>query len=150
MQVAAIALIWLAFFPNAPYLVTDFLHWERDTSVIWWYELALIVLFAWTGCVLAAVSLRMMHGWVRDWAGRAAGAMFVLGVIGLSGVGVYLGRFHRFNSWDLVTRPGTLWGQVADGLADPLHHGRAFLVSLLFALVMLVCYVSMGVIGEKE
>jgi uncharacterized membrane protein len=96
---------WLMFFPNAPYIFTDITHLKLATRLRWWTDLIIILLFAVTGLVLAFLSLHRMqsvvtrrHGWLGGWA-------FVFIVAFLSGFGVYLGRFERWNSWDVVVNP---------------------------------------------
>jgi len=70
------------------------------------------MLFAWTGCFLGVTSLQMMHSVVRRRIGRLWSWFFVITTLGLSGVGIYLGRFLRFNSWDILFRPGRLLGDI--------------------------------------
>ena len=96
---------WLTFFPNAPYIFTDLTHLKLATRLHWWTDLIIILFFAVTGLVLAFLSLHRMqtvvsrrHGWRVSW-------VFVFGVAFLSGFGVYLGRFERWNSWDVLVNP---------------------------------------------
>src|SRR5438445_4648422 len=134
--------MWLLFFPNAPYIVTDFIHLQRIEPLAMWFDISLLMLFAWTGCFLGVSSLAMMQSVVRRRIGRVWSWIFVIGTLGLSGVGIYMGRFLRFNSWDLLLRPGHLWGNIFDALANPMAHQRAIGLSMLFSLFMLVCYVT--------
>jgi len=134
--------MWLLFFPNAPYIVTDFIHLQRIEPLAMWFDISLLMLFAWTGCFLGVSSLAMMQSVVRRRIGRVWSWIFVVMTLGLSGVGIYMGRFLRFNSWDLLLRPGHLLGNVVDALANPMAHQRAIGVSMLFSLFMLVCYVT--------
>jgi uncharacterized membrane protein len=134
--------MWLLFFPNAPYIVTDFIHLQRIEPLAMWFDISLLMLFAWTGCFLGVSSLQMMQRIVRRRIGRIWSWIFVVATLGLSGVGIYMGRFLRFNSWDLLLRPGHLLGNIFDALANPMAHQRAIGVSMLFSLFMLVCYVT--------
>ena len=134
--------MWLLFFPNAPYIVTDFVHLQRIEPLALWFDIALLMLFAWTGCLLAVTSLQMMQSIVRRRIGPISSWIFVITALGLSGVGIYMGRYLRFNSWDILFRPGRLLGNIFDALANPLAHQRAIGVSMMFSLLMLVCYVT--------
>jgi uncharacterized membrane protein len=136
------SLMWLLFFPNAPYIVTDFIHLQRIEPLAMWFDISLLMLFAWTGCFLGVSSLQMMQSVVRRRIGRIRSWIFVIGTLVLSGVGIYMGRFLRFNSWDILLRPGHLLGNIFDALANPLAHQRAIGLSLMFSLFMLVCYVT--------
>lgn len=67
------ATLWLLFFPNALYLVTDLIHLHSYPPVPLWYDTGMLIAFAWAGCFLAVASLYSMHQIIRDYAGRAVG-----------------------------------------------------------------------------
>jgi uncharacterized membrane protein len=132
--------VWLAFLPNAPYLVTDFLHLHPRAPIPLWYDIALLASFAWAGCLLAVVSLRAMHVLVTRRFGAPAGWAFVAGATGLTGLGIYIGRFLRWNSWDLATRPGEVLEDLIARGASPDAHLRVVGVTGTFAAMFLVTY----------
>ena len=79
------AFIWLIFFPNAPYILTDFQHLKgagKDIPV--WYDVLVFIWFSWTGLLLGVVSLFLMQEIVRREFGRWVGWGFVVLVTGLS------------------------------------------------------------------
>jgi uncharacterized membrane protein len=137
--------IWLLFLPNAPYIVTDLVHLSlhRPPAPLW-YDAVLIFTFAWTGCLLGVVSLRIVQARVRAWSGTAAAWVFALAVIGLCGPGIYMGRVLRWNSWDVLVRPVGMLGTVLEAATNPLSHWPAIAASLIFAGVMLGCYVTIA------
>jgi uncharacterized membrane protein len=137
--------IWLLFLPNAPYIVTDLVHLGRYRAAVpLWYDAVLIAAFAWTGCLLGVVSLRIMQERVRAAAGPAVAWGFVLVAIGLCGPGIYVGRVLRWNSWDVLLRPGGMMKTVLAALCDPLSHWPALVASLVLAGFMLGCYLTFG------
>ncbi len=138
----AAAVVWLLLFPNAPYVVTDFMHLHQHAKVPLWFDLAMLFAFAWAAGACGLVSLRQMHGLVRARAGELAGVAFVGATALLTGFGIYLGRFDRWNSWDVVTRPRALFGGVVEILVDPVHHARAYGVTAVFAALLLVAYAA--------
>ena len=140
LVVAGCALIWLIFFPNAPYLLTDIAHLLSAQGVPFWYDLIMVIAFAWTGLFLGLVSLYLMQALVRQAAGGAASWLFALGVSGLSGFGIYLGRFLRWNSWDLFLSPLGLLADIAERLRHPLAHYQAFAFSAMFSLFFVSAY----------
>src|SRR5260370_5450168 len=103
--VSGCALLWLVFLPNAPYLVTDIIHLHPLGDVPFWFDLILLVAFAWTGLFLGFVSLFLMQETVRGATGSVVSWLFAVVVLGLSGFGIYLGRFLRWNSWDVFSEP---------------------------------------------
>jgi uncharacterized membrane protein len=140
---AALAAAWLLFFPNAPYIFTDFIHLVYGHHQRFWVDLTLILMCALTGLVLGFVSLYLMQSIVRRLYGQVASWLFVLVVAGLSGFGIYLGRFVRLNSWHVVTRPMKLYQGVADWAANPLASSTTFTFPLLFATFILLAYVML-------
>jgi len=97
------AFLWLIFFPNAPYILTDFQHLSNaGTDIPVWYDVILLIWFAFTGLFLGMVSLFLMQEVVRREFGRWFGWGFVLVAAGLTSIGVYVGRFLRWNSWDIL------------------------------------------------
>jgi len=135
--------VWLAFFPNAPYLVTDLIHLRERGFVLLLYDAMMVFAFAMTGLCIAFLSLWLIHRLVERRAGRAAGWLFVAGVAGLSGFGVFLGRFPRWNSWDIVTHPGQLFATIAIHAQDPLSHPRAIGVTLMMATLFAISYLML-------
>ncbi|MBE7553937.1 MAG: DUF1361 domain-containing protein [Anaerolineales bacterium] len=135
-------LLWLAFFPNAPYIVTDFLHLQHRPPVPVWYDMGLISIFAWTGLFLAVFSLRAMQMLVKTAAGPVLSWLFVVSVMGLSGLGIYIGRFLGWNSWDLFIHPEAVLTDILIRFTNPFQHTATFGVSLMFALFLLVCYLT--------
>ena len=140
LVVAGCALIWLIFFPNAPYLLTDIAHLLSAQGVPFWYDLIMVIAFAWTGLFLGLVSLYLMQALVRQAAGGPASWLFALVVSGLSGFGIYLGRFLRWNSWDVLMNPVRLLADVAERFRHPLAHYQTFVFSAMFSLFFVSAY----------
>jgi len=137
------AVVGLAFFPNAPYIITDFLHLAERLPIPLWFDVGMLASFAWTGIVLAVYALRILQNVARVWIGSALSWVFVLAILGASGVGIYLGRFLRWNSWDLASQPGAILYDILGPLRSPLAHPRAIGVTLLFSALLLVCYLAL-------
>jgi len=106
LSVPFATILWLLFFPNAPYILTDLQHLGNPKPGIpVWFDVLLIIWFAWTGLLLGMVSLFLMQDIVRREFGRAAGWLFVFAVGILGSLGIYIGRFLHWNSWDLLFNP---------------------------------------------
>ena len=138
----ALAIAWLLFFPNAPYIFTDLVHVAKYWRPSFWAELMLVLLGALTGFLAGFLSLQVMHGLATRLWGRARGWFFVAVVSGLSGFGVYLGRFLRLNSWDVLNpvRLVERTGEAAWNLATQWQHTKFF---ILFSLFLLLGYVML-------
>jgi uncharacterized membrane protein len=132
--------LWLLFLPNAPYIITDFLHLQPRSGVPLWYDVGFIMSIALTGLFLGIASLRAVHGIIHHLAGPVIGWGFALSAIALSGIGVYLGRFLRWNSWDVIDSP---LGIVMDSLRifrHPLGYAEELGFVFMIAALMLVGY----------
>jgi uncharacterized membrane protein len=105
LVLSACAAVWFFFYPNAPYLITDLVHLKTRAPIPRWFDLILMMSFAWTGLFLGYLSLYLMQEVVRGWRGRAASWRFAILMLALGALGVFLGRFWRWNSWEAFTRP---------------------------------------------
>ncbi len=143
LPIIGFAFLWLLFLPNAPYLITDIIHLKQSGNVPLWYDLITLVSFAWTGSFLGLVSLFLMQELVRRIIGRAASWLFVVGVLMLTGFGVYFGRFLRWNSWDAFFRPTSLLNEMLDGLLHPMEHMQTLAFAGLFTLLFSAVYLMM-------
>ena len=143
------AFIWLLFFPNAPYILTDFLHLgSMGDTVPGWYDVLMLFWFAWTGLMLGVVSLYLMQDIVTRATGLVAGWVFVVAAAGLGSLGIYLGRFLRWNSWDLLRRPGPLAAELYGRAIDPATQPQLLGFTLLFALLFLFIYAMVYVFAK--
>jgi uncharacterized membrane protein len=140
LQLPLLAL-WLAFFPNAPYLVTDLIHIDpadrSATSVLG--DVALVSV-APVGLALGFSSLMLVERVVRGrFGGRTALVVAVLSLAAAS-LGIYLGRVVRLNSWDLLTRPRVVGSVLRQFVRDPLAHPVAVALTVALALTLSVLY----------
>ena len=84
-------LLWLVFFPNAPYIVTDLKYLRTWTGAPIWYDAILLSAAAGAGLLLGFASLYVMQTVIRRALGTLSAWLFVVGVLGLSFFGVYFG-----------------------------------------------------------
>jgi uncharacterized membrane protein len=133
---------WWIFFPNAFYLVTDFVHLHPRAGAPFWFDIALVAAFAWSGTLLALSSLGRMHAIVREARGALPGWAFAAFACASAGFGIWLGRVQRWNSWDAVLHPGLVAGDAARALAHPFRVPAAWGVTLAFGGLLGVVYVA--------
>lgn len=128
--------LWLLFLPNAPYLVTDFLHFKCESNMPDWFDVLLLMSFSWNGIALGFVSMSQIHGFWKQSFGIKTSWLMIAGCSLLAGFGIYLGRFLRYNSWDILHRPIALVTDIAP-LAFEL---RSIGFSIGYGLFVLLCY----------
>ncbi|MBV6394836.1 MAG: hypothetical protein HFACDABA_00406 [Anaerolineales bacterium] len=147
LAITVTAFLWLIFFPNAPYILTDFQHLGNPSEIVpIWFDVILVVWFAWTGLLLGVISLYLMHDVVHRAFGRAAGWLFVCLVSFLSGIGIYIGRFIRWNSWDILQQPNDIFYGFVQGVSNPSL--RSIGVTALFGAFFLFVYLTFYTFGH--
>ncbi len=131
---------WLLFFPNAPYILTDLFHLRQRDDMPIWFDWILILSFSWTGLVFGFASLIDIEKIAesrlgKKWTGIATGALLFA-----ASFGVYLGRFGRWNSWDLLSNPVSLMTDIHMRITDPFAHPRTWAITLLFGILLNFMY----------
>jgi len=137
LELIALGGAWLLFLPNAPYILTDFIHLGPDHRM---YDTLLVGSFAFTGLALGFVSLLLVQLVVTRAAGALLGWAVAVGSLFFASVGIYLGRIVRLNSWDAVQRPHRLWELARFRLEDPF--GNRYLIGfvILFCGFLTLAY----------
>jgi uncharacterized membrane protein len=141
---------WLVAFPNAPYLLTDFVHLRPRHGVPLWFDAALLALFAATGWLLGLLSLEVWKDWLQARLGRWGAWGLVVAVSVLTGYGIYLGRVERWNSWDVLTEPGRLLAAVGAHLRAPDSFPHLPVLTVLFGALVLGSYVAFESLGLRR
>lgn len=136
------AVCWFLFFPNASYIVTDMVHLDKHHMkdvIPKWFDLMIIMAHACTGLFLGCTALAAIESMVRERLGTRWAVSFTVATLGLASFGIYLGRFLRLNSWDVLTRPGRLVDKVT-ALTEPAKAFEVAAFSLTFFLFSVAVY----------
>jgi uncharacterized membrane protein len=136
-----LAAVWLVFLPNAPYLVTDVVHYDRRaTGTGLLIEIALFGSVAIAGLLLGVAAMQPVHRIVAARYGSVAARVFPPVIAVAVAFGVYLGRVQRWNSWSFIETPGKLFHATWSVLGHPIAHPRAYGGIALFSIAFLVVY----------
>lgn len=152
LQLPLLAL-WLVFFPNAPYLVTDIVHIDpTDHTFTGILGDIAIVSVAPAGLALGFSSLALVERAVRErFGGRLALAISIVSLV-VASLGIYLGRVVRLNSWDLLSRPRVVGRVLHQLVLDPLAHPFAAFGTVALAATLAWLYLrfrrTAGVVPE--
>ena len=139
------AAAWLLFLPNAPYVVTDLMHLRRVPPTPLWYDAILLGIAATTGLLAGAFALARMQSAVAARVSDRASWLVPLVAIPASGLGIYLGRFERLNSWDALLHPLAVLRSVLGSLGP-----RALVVSAAMAGLFAMVYLALGPTMERS
>ena len=145
LSLLAVAAAWLLFLPNAPYVVTDLMHLRRVPPTPLWYDAILLGIAATTGLLAGAFALARMQSAVAVRVSDRASWLVPLVAIPASGLGIYLGRFERLNSWDALLHPLAVLRSVLGSLGP-----RALVVSAAMAGLFAMVYLALGPTMERS
>lgn len=127
----SVLFVWLAFYPNAAYLLTDLLHMKLNPYAPIWFELFLMSTFAIIGLLIGYVSLEHIREIViRRYSVRISW-MFAAFILFLTSFGIYLGRFLRWNSWNVLTHPIDLLKDIGARFFIPFEHPQTWGFTLI-------------------
>ncbi|MBD2663374.1 hypothetical protein B6N60_03256 [Richelia sinica FACHB-800] len=149
--------VFYAFLPNAPYLLTDVIHLIddiRQIQSVWVITLVLIpvyLLVILAGFEAYVISL-INWGYYLHRIGKS-NWIFKMEIIthALCAVGIYWGRFLRFNSWDFITQPDAI---LTRGVEEILGKQPLVIIAITFvillALHLLMKRVTLGFVSAKN
>lgn len=137
-----LALGWLLFLPNSFYIITDLFHLEESPYVPFWFDLAILFSFAWNGILLGVVSIRQMEKMMGLHLPRLTEWQFVYPLMLLNALGVYIGRYWRYNTWDVLTNPFGLLTDTVYLLSHPVRNRFDWSMILCYAGLMTLIYLA--------
>lgn len=153
LAIPFVAFLWLLFFPNAPYMLTDLQDLARAGGVgaPLWYDVIIVGWCSWTGMLLGVISLYLMQDIVTRTFGRWLGWGFVFVISAASSFGIYIGRFVRLNSWDILQDPAETTMEILGLVIDPSLRLAAFTVlyTVFFLFVFLLLYSFSHMLQEQ-
>ncbi len=142
-----IGVVWLLFFPNAPYMLTEFIHLKREQPGLWWFDLVTMLGFAWNGLMLGLLSLYAVHMVVHSRLGMRQGWWMATIVLALGSLGISLGRFQRFNSWDVIRHPISLLIGLAKDVINPGAARTGYVTAFLLCGFLFFAYLTLWAVA---
>ena len=134
--------LWLLFFPNAPYIITDLLHLKERPPAPYWFDVLLIFSAALNGLLLGLASLLKVEQFYAGRYGKRSAGFLILCSLFLCAFGVYMGRYLRWNSWDIITNPFGVAADILDRILNPFDHFLTWSITTLFGTFLYVIYYS--------
>lgn len=141
---------WLLFFPNASYILTDLFHLSHHSSMPIWFDLVLILSFAWTGLLYGFLSLWNLEELMKQFMSSKVISMISILLLFISSFGIYIGRYLRWNSWDILQQPGKLLADVGDRFIHPMDHPRTWGVTIFMGLFLTMLYVTFSLLRSRR
>jgi uncharacterized membrane protein len=135
-------LLWLVFIPNSFYILTDLFHLELTADSPRWFDLTMIFSFAWNGMLLGILSVRKMETITGLFLKKRNTVFFLYPVMWLIAFGIYIGRYLRFNSWDILTNPFSLFGEIGEMFINPSRYTYAWGMIFCFSVFITLLYLT--------
>lgn len=133
---------WLLFLPNAPYIITDFLHLKARPPIPYWYDILLLFSAALNGLLLGILSLLSIEKFLASRYGNRISGLIILCSFFLCSFGIYMGRYLRWNSWDIIMNPDDIAADILVRILNPFDHFATWAVTALFGSFFYVIYYS--------
>ncbi len=135
--------LWIGFLPNAFYIASDIIHLTETGAVSLLYDVVMFLSFTFNGFVLGYLGLFGIHQELKKRLSPRASYGLVAGVLLLCSFAIYLGRYLRWNSWDILVNPAGLIFDVSEPFLNPSGHPQVFTTTaMVFVLLMSVYAVS--------
>lgn len=141
---------WLLFFPNAPYILTDLFHLRLQSHMPIWFDLILILSFAWTGLLFGFLSLWDIEKILQNFIKKTYVIIISIGLLFVGSFGIYVGRFLRWNSWDILTKPFKIMYDIRDRFINPFEHPRTWGMTIFMGFFLNIIYLSFRLIRKRN
>ena len=142
--------VWLIFLPNAPYIITDLVHLHQGTKMPIWYDFLLIISFSITGMLLFLTSLNSMFLMVKTRFSHKKAWFMSISALFMSSFGIYLGRYLRWNSWDLFHKPQLLLNDVLMRITHPIQHPKTWIITFGFGFFFLISFLGFRSLNKNN
>lgn len=140
-QNIALSFLWLGFLPNSFYVLSDLIHLRSTGEVSLLYDAVMFTSFVFNAFLAGYMSVFLVHmalqhrRHLRDYAHAIIGLVFLA-----CGFAIYLGRYMRWNSWDVLVNPAGILFDVSDNIINPLAHPQVFVTTATFFALLSVSY----------
>ena len=133
---------WLVFFPNALYIVTDLIHLDDESRVPKWFDALLLFSSSIVGLMMAFISLHRVETYLYKTVNKKILTPLIILILFLGSFGVYLGRFLRWNSWDILSNPFQLLLSIGNRIISPFDHWQTWGVTVVLTILFYLLYIS--------
>ncbi len=130
-----IFIVWLLFFPNAPYIITDLKHLKHSNTLIW-FDTLLILSFSLNGLLFCFASIHNIQSSLNRYFSTKNSNLIIYICLILAAFGIYLGRFLRWNTWDILKRPFIITKDIINRIIHPIAYHEAWEFTFSFGLFL--------------
>lgn len=139
-QQLGLSALFLGFLPNSFYLITDFVHLRETNEASLIYDVVLLASFMWSGLVLGYISLFIIHDELKKRLNDRQAMSIVVATFLSVSFAIYLGRYTRWNTWDILMQPFGLLFDVSDRFVNPSVHTDTYVTTAILFLIITSLY----------
>lgn len=150
LALAGVLISWLLFFPNAPYILTDLFHLRKNLTIPLWFDLIMILFYAWTGLMFGFLSLQHLERIFENSISKLVMRLLIVFMFFIVGFGIYIGRYLRWNSWDIIGNPKPLIYDIANRFIHPTEHMHTWGMTFFMGLFLIILYLSLKYIRTNN
>lgn len=138
-------ILWLLFFPNSPYMITDFLHlsylgkWDKFNNL---YNVLVLFSSVWSGLIAGLFSIYQVHFIIEKYMSKILSWLVIVFIFALSGFGIYIGRFSRLNSWDILQNYSSVIKLIIDFTHKLYANNSLIEFVIVISILSLICYIT--------
>lgn len=147
-QAIILTIAWLLFLPNSFYIITDYIHLFGEQRPEFMLDLAMFSSFAVNGVMLGYASLYLLHQQVRSRLNSHLGLWLVGAALLVSSYGIYMGRFLRWNTWDVVANAPMVLVDISNSIIYAGSYQHIFSTVLAFFVLLTSTYIALWYIFQ--
>lgn len=145
------AALWLLFFPNTPYIITDLVHLKPRNDIAYWYDFLILIFCCFNSLFIAFASLIQMKRIIHKYLPNCISHITIISILVLTSFGIYLGRFERYNSWDLVVQPVNLFTDIYSLIINAgQNHQMVYVVGILAVFLILNYFTLLFIVNDAS
>lgn len=133
--------LWVLFLPNSFYIVTDFIHLRANYEADLLFDITVLTSFMISGIVYGFVSVFLVHRQLQRRWGEAKAYGIIALILLAASFAICLGRYTRWNTWDVLLKPAGLLFDISDKVINPSAHVQTYQTTVVLFLVLFATYV---------
>jgi uncharacterized membrane protein len=150
IKLVALVFFWIIFMPNSFYIVTDLFHLNNFDNKHSWFDLTLILSFSWNGILFGVLSIQKMEMLLKKRLDKSISFLALCAVMWLNAFGIYIGRYLRFNSWDIFINPFSFLSEIGNLIFNPYDYKYAWVMSVCFAGFIIIIYYTVKKLNDAS
>lgn len=136
-----LTIAWVLFLPNSFYLITDLIHLRSNYEADLLFDISLLVAAIFAGVTYGFIGVYMVHMEILKRLRESHAYLIISALLLAVSFAICLGRYTRWNTWDVLLRPAGLLFDVSDRFINPHMHEQTYLTTFILFITLFAVYV---------